>query len=153
MLRLLTKKKFKLTLICLISVTTCYSQSATPSHGEVDVKIVKEKKPKKIYTKVEIKSGFMGGDSIWIQSLEKTLNQSIQYKNGAKAGKYIISVVFIIDKEGNLSEIRSVNEKVGFGMEEQVLLAIKKQTKPIPTPQGIPVRSYRTSSSTPQVSN
>ena len=104
-----------------------------------------EKKPKKIYTRVEIKSAFTGGDSSWIHSIEKTLNQSIQYKNGAKAGKYIVSIVFFVDKEGDISDVRCTNDPVGFGMEEQVLRAIKKKPKWIPSSQGIPVRPYRTS--------
>ena len=93
MLRHLTTRNFQLALLCLICVTSSYAQTATKSYGRVDVEIIKEKKPKKIYTKVEIKSAFTGGDSSWIQSLEKTLNQSIQYKNGTKAGKYIVSIL------------------------------------------------------------
>ncbi|MBL7738668.1 MAG: hypothetical protein JNK14_05575 [Chitinophagaceae bacterium] len=147
-------RKFQLALLCLICVAGSYAQTATKHYGRVDVEIIKEKKPKKIYTKVEIKSAFTGGDSSWIQALEKTLDQSIQYKNGAKAGKYIVSVQFVADKEGNISDVRCVNDPVGFGMEEQVLRAIKKKTKWLPSSQGVPVRPYRTSSSsTPPVSN
>jgi hypothetical protein len=153
MLRHLTKRNFQLALLCLICVASSYAQTATKSYGRVDVEIIKEKKPKKINTKVKIKSAFTGGDSSWIQSLEKTLNQSIQYKNGAKAGKYIVSVAFVVDKEGDISDIRCVNDPVGFGMEEQVLRAIKKKTKWLPSSQGVPVRPYRTSSSTPPESN
>jgi protein TonB len=146
-------RNFQLALLCLICIASSYAQTAIKSYGRVDVEITKEKKPKKIYTKVEIKSAFTGGDSSWIQSLEKTLNQSIQYKNGAKAGKYIVSVVFVVDKEGNISDIRCLNNPPGFGMAEEVLRAIKKKTKWLPSSQGVPVKPYRTSSSTPRVSN
>jgi antitoxin component YwqK of YwqJK toxin-antitoxin module len=105
MLTPLTKIIFQFTILCLICIASSYAQTATKSYGRVDVEIIKEKKPKKIYTKIEIKSAFTGGDSSWIQSLEKTLNQSIPYKNGAKAGKYIVTVVFVVDKEGNMSDI------------------------------------------------
>lgn len=134
-------------------MTSSYAQTGTNSYGRVDIEITKEKKTKKMYTKVDIKSAFTGGDSSWIQSLEKTLNQSIQYKNGAKAGKYIVSVVFITNKEGDLSDIQCVNDPVGFGMEKQVLIAIKKKAKWTPAPQGMQVRPYRTSSSTPPGNN
>jgi antitoxin component YwqK of YwqJK toxin-antitoxin module len=141
---------FQLTLLCLICISSSYAQTATKSYGRVDVEITKEKKPKKIYTKVEIKSAFTGGDSSWIQSLEKKLNQSIHYKNGAKSGKYIVSVVFIVDKEGNIADIRCVNNPHGFGMEAEVLRAIKTKTKWLPSFQGGQIiRPYRTSSSTP----
>lgn len=141
---------FQLALLCLICIDSGNAQTASKSYGLIDVEIIKKKKPKKIYTKVEIKSAFTGGDSSWIQSLEKTLNQSIPYKNGAKPGKYIVSVAFIADKEGNISDIRCVNDPVGFGIEEQVLRAIKKKAKWLPSSQGVPVRPYRTSSSTPR---
>lgn len=126
-----------------------YTQIATHNQGRVDVTFKKMKRPKKIYITAEIKSAFTGGDSAWIQSLEQTLNQTIQYKNGAKPGTYIVSVVFVTDKAGNISDLRCVNNKVGFGMEKQVLRAIKKKARWLPAPQGIPVKRYRTSSSAP----
>jgi hypothetical protein len=141
---------FQLTLLCLIFIGSSYAQTATKSYGRVDVEITKQKKPKKIYTKAEIKSAFTGGDSSWISSLEMKLNQSIQYKNGAKPGKYIVSVVFVLGKEGNIADIRCVNNPHGFGMEAEVMRAIKTKTKWLPSSQGEQmVRPYRTSSSTP----
>ena len=96
---------------------------------------------------------FPGGDSSWTQSLEKTLNQSLPFKNGAKAGKYIVSVAFIVDKEGIISDIRCLNDPHGFGMEEQVMRALKKGIGPKWLPGSRPVRPYRTSSTTPPASN
>jgi periplasmic protein TonB len=153
MLRHLTRRTFQLALFYLICVASGYAQTTTKSYGHVYVEITKKKKPKRIYTKVEIKSAFTGGDSSWTQSLEKTLNQSIHYKNGAKAGKYIVSVIFVVDKEGNISDIRCVNDPPGFRMAEEVLRAIKKKARWLPSSQGIPVRPYRTSSSAPTYSN
>jgi hypothetical protein len=75
---------------------------------------------------VEIKSAFPGGDSSWVQSIEKSINQSISYKNGAKKGKYIVSVAFVVAKDGSLSDIRCVNDPVGFGMEAVVIRVLKK---------------------------
>lgn len=148
-----TMRNFPLVLLCLIYVAQGHGQSGTHSMGRIAVEIIKEKKSKRIYATVEIIEPFPGGDSSWIASLEKTLNQSMPYKNGAKPGKYIVSVVFIVDKQGDISDIRSVNDPVGFGMEEQVLRALKKKSKWLPASQGVPVRPYRTSSSTPPGSN
>lgn len=152
MLRHLTKKDFQLIILCLLCIYGSHAQTATNSYGRVEVEITKEKRPKIIYTKVEIKSAFKGGDSSWIQSLEKTLNQSIQYKNGAKPGKYIVSVQFIVDKDGNISDIKALTNN-GYGMEAEVLRAIKKRAVWLPSAQGVPVRPYRTSSATPSRSN
>lgn len=149
MLRHLTKKNFQLTILCLLCVYSSHSQSATNSYGRVKVEITKEKKPKKnIFTKVEIESAFTGGDSSWLLSLEKTLNESIQYKNGTKAGKYIVSVQFIVNEDGNISDIKALTSN-GYGMEAEVLRAIKKKAVRLPSAQGVPVRPYRTSSATP----
>jgi periplasmic protein TonB len=142
---------FQLALLFQLFIAKGYAQTSTKSYGRVDVEITKQKKPKKIYTKVEIKSAFTGGDSIWIQSLEKELNQSIQYKNGFKPGKYIISIAFIVDKQDNISDIQCLNMPVGFGMEEAVVRAIKKKAKWLPAPQnGQQIKTYQTSSSTPR---
>ncbi|MBL0155175.1 MAG: hypothetical protein IPP93_17530 [Chitinophagaceae bacterium] len=135
-------RKFQLVLLCLICVAGSSAQTAVKSYGRVNVEITKEKKPKRIHTKVEIVSAFTGGDSAWILSLEKTLDQSIPFKNGAKAGKYIVTVVFITDKDGNLSEVRCLNDP-GFGMGEKVLAAIKKKPVWRPASQPVEVRAYR----------
>lgn len=153
LLRHSTIKHFQLAILGLISVANSHAQTTARSYGRVEVAITKEKKPKRIYAKAEIKTAFTGGDSSWVQSLEQTLNQSIPYKNGAKPGKYIVSVIFIADKEGDISDVRCVNEPVGYGMEEQVLRAIKKKTTWFPSPQGVPVRPYRTSLSKSSANN
>jgi len=61
-------------------------------------------------------------------------------------------VAFVVDKEGNISDTHCVHDPVGFGMEEQVLRAIKKKAKWLPSSQGVPVRPYCTSL-TPPASN
>ncbi len=98
-------RNFQLAVLCFICITKSYGQTDNNTYGRIVVEITKEKKPKKIYTKVEIKLAFPGGDSSWVQSLEETLNRSIPVNNGAKAGKYIASVNFIVSKDGSLSDI------------------------------------------------
>jgi periplasmic protein TonB len=140
-----------LVLVCFICCASSYGQTATNTYGKIDVEITKENR-KKIYAKVEIKSVFPGGDSSWMQSIETKLNQSIQLGKGAKKGKYIVSVQFVVDKDGSISDVKALTSN-GYGMEAEVLRAIKKKTKWLPSSQGVPVRPYRTSSSSPPVSN
>lgn len=135
-------RQFQLVLLSLICVAGSYAQTTTKSFGRVDVEITKEKKPKRIHAKVEIKSAFTGGDSAWSQSLEKTLDQSLPFKNGAKPGTYLVSVVFITDAAGNISDVRCLNDP-GFGMGEKVLMAIKKKSVWRPASQPVEVRAYR----------
>jgi hypothetical protein len=95
----------------------------------------KRKKSKK----VEIKSAFPGGDSSWVQSLEKKLNQTIPFRNGAKKGEYIVSVAFIVVKDGSIADVRCLSDP-GFGMCAEVVRAIKKGPKWTPAPGGVKVR-------------
>jgi uncharacterized protein YjhX (UPF0386 family) len=140
-----------MTLVCFICFVNSYGQTPTNTYGKIDVEITKENR-KKIYAKVEIKSAFPGGDSSWMQSIETELNQSIQLGKGAKKGKYLVSVQFVVDKDGSICDVKALTGN-GYGMEAEVLRAIKKKTKWLPSSQGVPVRPYRTSSSTPPVSN
>lgn len=146
-------KKFQLVLLCFICVAKSYGQTITSSYGRIDVEITKEKHPKRIFAKVEIISVFPGGDSSWVRSIEKSINQSISYKNGAKKGKYTISVQFVVTKDGSLSDIRCVNDPVGFGMEAEVIRVLKKKYPSKWGPGPDTVRPYRRSSAAPEESN
>lgn len=140
--RNIISRKFPIVLLCLVCFAGSYAQTATKSYGRVDVEITKEKKPKRIYAKVEIKSAFTGGDSAWIHTLEQTLNQTLIYKNGAKPGKYMVSVAFITDKDGFISDIRNLSDP-GYGMGEKVIIAIKRKTVWRPARQPATVRELR----------
>lgn len=131
-------------IVCFICVSKSFGQTAAGKYGRIDVEITKEKKPKKIYAKVEIKSAFTGGDSSWVQSIEESLNHSLKFKNGAKPGKYTVSVLFIAAKDSSLAEVSCLNDP-GFGMGAEVVRAVKKGRTPwTPAPAGgARVREYR----------
>jgi hypothetical protein len=95
-------------------------------YTSVNVEITKEKKPKRISTKVEITTPFQAGDSSWIRSLEKSLNESLPVKNGAKAGKYLVSVRFLIERDGSMADYHCLNNP-GYGMCEQVVNVMKRK--------------------------
>ncbi len=145
MLRHLTIRNLLLALLCFIGVDKSYGQTVTNSYGRIDVEITKEKKPKRVYTKVEIKSAFPCGNSSWVQSLENKLNQSIRANRRVKKGKYVVSVQFVVSKDSIVADVRCINDP-GFGMAEEVVRAIKKCTKWGP----YPVKPYRRSSITYQ---
>lgn len=111
------------------------------SYGHIVVEITKVKG--KISTKVEVTSTFSVIDSSWVQSLEKNINHSIQIGKRVKKGKYIVSVKFIVAKDGSLAEIRCENDP-GFGLCEIVVRALKKSKNWTPAEQGGKVvREYR----------
>lgn len=118
----------------------------TPAVIDEGKQIVEEKKEddeNKIFDKVEIEAAFPGGDSKWRQYLERNLNANVPVDNGAAEGTYTTMVQFVVDKEGNISDVRPVTNH-GYGMEEEAIRVIKRGPKWTPAIQnGRPVKAYR----------
>lgn len=109
-------------------------------------KIVEEKKEddeNKVFDKVEIEAAYPGGDVAWRKYLERTLNANVPVDNGAPADKYTVYVQFIVDKEGNISDVRALTNH-GYGMEGEAVRVIKAGPKWTPAIQnGRQVKAYR----------
>jgi periplasmic protein TonB len=109
--------------------------------------VIEEKKEdpdeNKIFEKVEVEAKFPGGDSKWRQYLERTLNPSAPVDGGAPEGTYTVVIQFIVDKEGNISDVRPLTNH-GYGMEEEAMRTIRKGPKWEPAIQnGRQVKAYR----------
>jgi len=97
----------------------------------------------KIFEKVETEASFPGGDQAWRKFLEKNLNANTPVDNDAPIGIYTVIVQFIVDKEGNIGEMKPLTN-YGYGLEKEVLRVLKLQTKWSPAFQnGRPVKAYR----------
>jgi periplasmic protein TonB len=95
------------------------------------------------FTKVEIDAEFPGGLSAWKRYLERNLNQNVASDNGAPAGTYRVVVQFIVDKEGNVSDVKPMTS-FGYGLEQEAVRAIKNGPKWTPAIQnGRQVKAYR----------
>lgn len=139
LLRYLIIRYFQLELLFFVCVAQSYSQPVAKNYyGRIEVAYTKEKRPHKLYAKVEIKSAFPGGDSAWLKSIEKNINLSIGVGKRIKKGKYIVSVKFILSKDGSLSDIACENDP-GFGMCDAVIRVLKKNRKWTPA-ESIKVR-------------
>jgi periplasmic protein TonB len=127
----------------------------TPAVIDEGKQIVEEKKEEdenKIFDKVEIEASFPGGDSKWRQYLERNCNGQVATDNGAPEGTYTTVVQFVVDKEGNISDVRALTNH-GYGMEEEAMRTIKKGPKWNPAVQnGRQVKAYRKQPITFQVS-
>jgi uncharacterized protein (DUF2141 family) len=139
-------RKLLISIFVLICFTDGEAQKATNSYGKIAVAITKEKKPKRIYSKVEIQSAFPRGDTDWVQKVERQINQQLLSLKRIKKGKYLVSVQFVVDKNGDFSDIRSLTN-YGYGMEEAVLRVLKKGSfwRPALQREGRQIKSYRTS--------
>ena len=96
-----------------------------------------------IYDKVEIDAKFPGGDGAWRKYLERALQGVNPADEGAPEGTFTTLVQFVVDKEGNISDVKALTNH-GFGMEEAAIRVIKKGPNWTPAVQnGRAVKAYR----------
>ena len=74
---------------------------------------------------------FPNGDTAWKSFLNKNINQKIPLTNGAPEGEYVVVVMFMIDKKGNIVQPFTTT-KHGYGMEEEVVRVFKTSPQWIP---------------------
>lgn len=94
----------------------------------------------KVFTKVEIEASFAGD---WSNFLRRNLNADVAVQGGAPPGQYTVIIQFIVDKEGNISDVKPLTSH-GYGMEDEAMRVIKKAPKWNPAVQnGRQVKAYR----------
>jgi protein TonB len=107
--------------------------------GETGI-VATQKTPHEGFTPIEVDAQFKGD---WRRFLETTLRPDIGADNGAPPGRYTVMLQFVVDAEGNVSEIKALNT-VGYGLEEEAIRTIKKSKKWTPALQnGRYVPTYR----------
>jgi periplasmic protein TonB len=103
---------------------------------EIIVTPVKEEEDwNKVFTKVEIESGYPGGLPAWQRFLNRNLRPSEEAQG-------TVVVQFIVDKEGNVTNVEAVSGP--DELRSEAVRVIKKSGKWTPAIQnGNPVRSYK----------
>ncbi len=97
----------------------------------------------KLFQKVEIEPAFQGGVTAWQKFLEKNLDKTIPAKKGAPSGRYTVFIQFIVDQEGNVSDLTPLTRH-GYGMEAEAMRLLKKSPKWLPGIQnGKKVKTYK----------
>src|ERR1700754_2794414 len=118
---------------------------APPSSDGIGKGIVEA--PKKdpepeIWTKVEIESEFPGGSGAWLRFLTKSLHYPDDAINNEIQG--VVTVQFIVDREGNVSDVQAVSGPEQGGLREEAVRVIRKSGKWTPAIQnGNKVKSYK----------
>ncbi|MCG9898869.1 MAG: energy transducer TonB [Hydrotalea sp.] len=79
----------------------------------------------KVFTVVQIAAEFPGGLSAWQKYLERNLNRDLPVDNGAPPGKYTVTVSFIVDKTGVISDVKAENNP-GYGTADEAVRVIRK---------------------------
>jgi hypothetical protein len=127
-------------IILILALGFLFFQNAA---GQGKVMAVDSSGVERIFEKVDIEARFPGGEREWRKYLEKNLNPNVPYEGGAPAGTYTVFVQFIVDKEGNISEVKALTNH-GYGMEEEVVKIISKGPQWVPASQnGRAVKAYR----------
>ena len=83
---------------------------------------------------VQSPAEFPGGQDKWQDFLANNLDYDIAVKNDAPVGKYKVAFDFVIDTEGEIKDIRFV-QNPGYGIAEEVLKALNKCPRWIPASQ------------------
>ncbi len=91
---------------------------------------------------VQIEAEFPGGRDAWKKYLERNLNTQTPTDNGAASGKYSVIVSFIVDREGNVSDVKAENNP-GYGTAEEAVRIIKKSHTWKPAQQNGRFVTYR----------
>lgn len=71
------------------------------------------------------------------------LQRSLQVPGDARLGSYTVNVQFIVDREGNVSNVKALSDP-GFGLAQEAVRVIKIGPKWVPALQnGHTVKAYR----------
>ncbi|MBS1660925.1 MAG: TonB family protein [Bacteroidetes bacterium] len=96
----------------------------------------------KTFVKVEIESEYPGGAAAWLRYLNKNMRYPEDGLNNEIQGTVIVQ--FIVDKEGNVSEVEAISGPETGGLREEAIRVIKKSGNWLPAIQnGRKVKSYK----------
>jgi protein TonB len=96
----------------------------------------------KTFTKVEIESEYPGGPAAWLRYLNKNFRYPDDAVNNEIQGTVVVQ--FIVDKEGNVSDVQAISGPTEGGLREEAVRVIKKSGKWTAAIQnGRQVKSYK----------
>ena len=87
-----------------------------------------------IFTVVQIPARFPGDIDGWRKYLERNLNADLPAENGAPGGSYTVTVSFIVNREGVISDVKAENDP-GYGTKTEAIRVIQKGPKWQPAEQ------------------
>lgn len=115
-----------------------------PPKVEQETKVVEAPKEDEntVFTKVEVEASFPGGDAAWSRFVQREVEKHIdELTDDGRSGT--CEVQFIVDKDGNVSNVEALTMK-GTKLAEVAVNAIRKGPKWIPAIQnGRQVKAWR----------
>ena len=79
----------------------------------------------RVFITVEKEAEFLGGMNAWMKYLERNLNSGLPAEAGAPEGRYTVVVSFLVDRNGNVSEVIAENNPQ-YGTAEEAVRVVKK---------------------------
>lgn len=83
---------------------------------------------------VQREAKFPGGTQAWVRFLERNLDSNVPNDNNAPPGSYTVIVSFLVDKGGNISEVKAENDP-GYGTAQEAVRVIRRGPKWEPAEQ------------------
>ncbi len=105
-------------------------------------KLIKEEDYSKLFYTVQQEARFPGGLIAWTDYLQRNLRSELPTYNGAPVGSYTVIVSFLVDKEGNVSEVKAENDP-GYGTAAEAMRAIQHSKSWLPAMQNGHAVLYR----------
>lgn len=118
-------KLLLLILVNFIFINNAISQTKRKAYGVIEINF--EIGAKRRITKVDVADNY-NPDTALVESIKKRLATSTSVERGAKRGTYTAKVSYIVDKEGNISDVECINNP-GYGMGAISVRAVKASTK------------------------
>lgn len=89
---------------------------------------------KPVFTTAQQQPQFPGGNDGWKTFLENNLDASLPAKNKAPKGIYTVTVSFLVDENGKVSDVKAVNDP-GYGTAAEAVRVIAKGPNWVPAVQ------------------
>lgn len=79
------------------------------------------------YSRTEVSPAYKGGDG----ALSDYINNNIEYPQDAIDNNIegTVSVQFVVDEQGNISNVKTIGNKVGYGLEEEAVKVVSRMPK------------------------
>lgn len=111
--------------------------------GVIIEKAVVKEDPETIFIDVQIEASYPDGNAAWGRFLERNLSADVPVSHEAPAGTYRVIIQFIVDKNGQVSNLKPLTS-MGYGMEEEAMRVLRKSGRWTPAQQnGLLVNAYR----------
>ncbi len=113
------------------------------SDGAANVVVAPKKEdPDEPFVRVEVDASFPGGPGAWLRFLNRNLRFPDDAMNIGVSGT--VKVQFIVDRDGNVSDVQAISGPEQGGLREEAIRVIKKSGKWTPALQnGRYVKAYR----------